>query len=45
MIARHLAQRHVDRRGGIGRVDDPADVFWESKQRDHAGEVASARTC
>ena len=39
MIAYHLAQGPIDRPGGVGGVDDLANVFWESKQGDHSGPV------
>ena len=43
MIARHLAQRHIDRLNGIGGVDDLANVLWEGKERDHVCPVSSPR--
>src|SRR5579875_3150475 len=35
MIARHLAQGHIDRLNGIGGVDHLADVLWKGEERDH----------
>jgi hypothetical protein len=43
MIARHLAQRHIDRLNGIGRVHHLTDVLWEGKERDDACPVGSPR--
>ena len=31
MIARHLAQRHIDGFNGIGGIEHLANVFWEGK--------------
>ncbi len=43
MIARDLAQGHIDRPGGIGGVDHLANVLWEGKERDHANLVCPPR--
>src|SRR6266568_7432553 len=43
MIARHLAQGHVQRLNSIGRINNLANVFWESKQWDHTGPVCPPR--
>jgi hypothetical protein len=43
VIACHLAQRHIDRLNGIGRVDYLTDVLWEGKERDDASPVGSPR--
>ncbi len=43
MIARDLAQGHIDRLNGIGRVDHLANILWKGKQWDHVGPVGSPR--
>src|SRR5579875_982288 len=35
MVARHLAQGHVQRLNGVGGVDHAAKVFWKGKPGDH----------
>lgn len=39
MIARDLAQRHIQRFNRIGRIDDLPNVRWESKERDDSRPV------
>jgi len=36
VIARDLAQGHIDGLNGVGGVDHLANILWEGKERDHA---------
>ncbi len=43
MVARDLAQRHIDGLNGVGRIDHLADVLWEGKERNDARPVGPPR--
>jgi hypothetical protein len=45
MIARHLAQHHIDGFNGIGGVNHLTDVLRKGKERDDAREVGPATIC